>query len=70
MKTFWTCFAVDSLVLLAMLLVVLSGLGYGPITPSDIALWSFLVGLPAAVLAGGLRLKASAGREPRRRCWR
>ena len=59
MKIFWTCFAIDSLVLLAMLIFVVTGLGYGPITPGDIGLWSFLVGLPVAVLAGGLRLKAT-----------
>jgi len=58
MKLFWTCFAVDSLVFLVLFYFFLIGLSDGTVSSFNIALWLPLVGVPGAVLWGGLRLKA------------
>ena len=61
MKTFWTLFGIGSAVFLVLLGFFLAGLGDRSVSSFNIAIWLPLVGVPAAVLWGGLRLKA-AGR--------
>lgn len=58
MKTFWTFLSIDALVFLVLGYFFLAGLGDGTVSSFNIAIWLPLVGVPAAVLWGGLHLKA------------
>lgn len=57
MRMFWTCLVIDALVLLGGLYLGLTGRST-PFSAESIGLWLAVVGMPAAVLWGGLRLKA------------
>ena len=59
MKTFWTLFGIDAAVFLALSYFFVVGLEDGSVNSFNMALWLPLVGVPAAVLCGGLRLKAT-----------
>ncbi len=56
---FLTCFVVDALVLLVLSYFFLIGLDDGTVSSFNIALWLPLICIPAAVLGGGLHLKAT-----------
>ena len=58
MKFFWFLFAVDILFFLVAFFFFLDGLSDGTVNSRNMALWLPLVCVPAALLLGGLRLKA------------
>ena len=58
MKLFWTCLAIDCIAFLVLAGFFLDGLSHGSEDYLNLTLWCVLVGIPGAILWGGLRLKA------------
>ncbi len=59
---FWIVFAIDCAAALVALYFFLIGLGDGSVSSFNIAIWLALLGGIAAVLGGGLGLKANGRR--------
>ena len=59
MRIFWACFAIDALVLLGGLSLCLDGRSEPSVGIETVGLWLVTVGIPAAAMWGGLRLKAA-----------
>lgn len=58
MKLFWTCFVIDCIAFLVLVGIFLNGLSYRSEYYLDFIFWCMLIGIPGAILWGGLRLKA------------